>query len=136
RRTAAGHPPAEGPCWVGGRVGGSSSMLPRIGSVTSRGGGYLRRRRSLRPVPDLMVGARGIDHPSELVRPLLPGLIAATDAAVAPGHLGLEQHVGCTGVTEVRDPLSRLDIEHAGVVQAGDSQDRRVLPVLDDVLVR
>ena len=55
---------------------------------------------------------------------------------MAGSHLSLQQEFTATGsIAQLRDPLRRLHIQHAGVVQRGHRQDVRVV-LVSDVLVR
>ena len=79
--------------------------------------------------------AEHVEQPGELERPLLPRVVAAAHAAVAGDHLALEQRVRAD-LAQPRDPLRRLDVQHAGVVQRGDGEDARVRDIRPHVLVR
>src|SRR3546814_12026960 len=76
-----------------------------------------------------------VEQPCERERPLAPRVVAAAHAAVAGHHLALQQSIGAH-LAPTRDPLRRLDVEHARVVERRDGQDSGIPPTLAHVPVR
>ena len=51
---------------------------------------------------------------------------------MACGHFGFEQELATGGGRpQLGDPLGRLNVEHSGVIERGDSQNVRVVLSLD-----
>src|SRR5271166_1966389 len=72
------------------------------------------------------LGFRGRDDPGEDERLLAPGVVTAAAATVAGFHLGLEQErAAAGGSAQPGDPLGRLVVQHPGVIEAGEGEDRK-----------
>src|SRR4051794_35030728 len=118
------------PTPIGGAVGGATGT----NSAASAGRIWPRTTASISAGGDGT--ADEIDDPGRDERLLLPRVVPSTGAAVAGAHLGLEQVVAVRGQrTQPGDPLGRLVVEHPGVVEAAQGQDRRVR-ARAEVLVR
>src|SRR4051794_27623578 len=79
-----------------------------------------------------------VEYPRVRERNLAPAAVSAADPAVPGDHLGLQQHGSLRGRPgrgpQRCDPLRRLDVVDARVVETRGREDRRVL-LGDDVLV-
>src|SRR5699024_8396030 len=113
--------------WPGTDTGGRSGVLETIVPV------------SLSDATDVLSGfdldirsSEHIEHPGEVERGLLPGVVAAGSTAVSGDHLCLEQGVG-TDLAQPCHPFRRFDIEDPSVVERGHGQDLR-MGRLGDVL--